>query len=590
MAKTRHLVLLETSGNQDYIFATNRLRENVGASELTYWAGTLLVLGAIRHLDGPDLYSPKPSELRDRLCSGQSAGGIEVIVATSGKALVLVDDEAKARGLVELATGRALETAPGLDLCGVVSDPFDWERDSIDEAVRKLHGRFESVRGDRPHPAARYPTLPVVQPCASSGLPASGIERRARGSQVLARPAMVKRKSARFWLRRLEHVLPENYRTPTNADRLEETFGRLPWVAVVHADGNGFGEVFLNFGRYATPASKGYPNAAARNQAYVDKLRRASVAMDEATEKAFHNALYAVGDVVRSHGEGGVVLPIVPLVLGGDDLTVVCEGTHALEFARCYLIEFEKQTAGDWRGGVLPDLATAAHGCDHFAACAGVAIVKHHFPFHHAYELAEELLRSAKEVKREAGEDCADRRVGKGLSAMDFHILYDASFTSLSPIRERLCAEDGSRLTARPYLVTEPGRIARLGPLTKKGKPDRWAQEHHLDDLLGRVDRIEAKDPDDGRASLPSSQVHALREALFRGKGAADAELGQMYSRYGPHLAATGHGLSGLLEETADSVPRTLFRRSIDLDGGECWETRFLDALDTVGFWKGRNQ
>jgi hypothetical protein len=587
MARTRQLVLLETSGNQDYIFATNRLRENVGASEQTYRAGVDFVLKAVRQLGGPALFSTNRSTLRDRLCSGPQAGGIEVVIATSGKALLLVDDAAKARDLVGLVTGRALERAPGLDLCGAVSDPFDWERDSMDELVRNLHERFESVRGDRPPPTARFQTLPVVQPCASSGLPAFGIEATPNGPQALSRPVLAKRKATEVWRRRLKQVLPERWGTPPNADRLEQDFGQMPWLAVVHADGNGFGEVFLNFSKYATPSPDTYPDVAARNRAYVDKLRRASVALEEATEAAFKEALHAFDDLAQGNREGKIALPVVPLVLGGDDLTVVCEGTHALELARRFLVALEEQTAKGERGGILPELAQVAHGSDRFAACAGVAIVKHHFPFHHAYELAEELLQSAKTVKKEAR---SGRGVGKSLSAMDFHVLYDASFTSLSPLRGRLCAADDSRLIARPYLVTKRARVDALQVEARNGKPNRWAQEHHIDDLLTRIEVIAAKDQEDGRTILPGSQVHALREALFRGKPAADAELRQMFERYGPPLAATGHGLTELIEDTGDPDARTLFRRVVGPDGNECWETRFLDALDTVGFWEGRER
>jgi hypothetical protein len=43
----KFMVLVETAGNQKTIFQTNRLSENVGASELIYRVGTEYVLRAV---------------------------------------------------------------------------------------------------------------------------------------------------------------------------------------------------------------------------------------------------------------------------------------------------------------------------------------------------------------------------------------------------------------------------------------------------------------------------------------------------------------------------------------------------------------
>ena len=171
-----HLVLIETSGNQAYLFATNRLRENIGASELTYKVGTEFILEAVANQGGAKLWSKNdsPQELRAKLNKAPKIdkAAIEVIIATSGKALLLVKDKSVAQAIISEVTERALQDTPGIDVCGVISQEFDWQQEDIDLKIKEVHKKFEEIRSSRPHPSARFPTLPITSLCASSGLPA----------------------------------------------------------------------------------------------------------------------------------------------------------------------------------------------------------------------------------------------------------------------------------------------------------------------------------------------------------------------------------------------------------------------------------
>jgi hypothetical protein len=576
-----HLVLIETYGNQAFIFATNKLRENVGASELTYRAGTRFVLQAVGDAGGPKLYSDDPQALRDTLLNPRrnpplesSAWPVEVILATSGKALLLVRDEATARKIVQRATEYALREAPGLDVAGVVSDDFRLDQKPLHEVVKKVHELHESLRATLPGPTLRFLRLPVVVECATSGLPATGIDRRHGGADPRSAVSFHKHRAAQEGLQRLTALASHRrFRLPLNLEDLDR-LGTIDWLAVVHADGNGLGEIFLKFHKYTGTSTP------AQNRDYVDKLRRFSLALDVCTEEAFCAALgemyprWQAAQQRRQRRRGERVgtsryLPLVPLVLGGDDLTVVCDGRLAVPFTVDFLRAFEQQTARkDVLDGITPELAGEAFKADRLSSCAGVAIVKPHFPFHTAYELAEDLLQSAKKVKKQVKRN---RDGDLPCSAVDYHVLYDVSGADLADIRSRLVQDGGkTNLVARPY-VTTPTEL--LSGYPEAGR--RWAEMRHVDLLRRRLRAVHALD-EDNRRLLPNSMLHDLREGLFLGRGPAEARLQLVVGRY------LDQGLGELL------VRRNGDWSLFDVEPGENekFATGLLDVMDVAEFWE----
>lgn len=555
-----NVVVIRTAGNQRYIFSSNKRQEIVGASELISRVDRVWVYEALRKIfqgydEGWRMHS-HPAEL---LMAG--AGGITV----------LVEDETDARRLVTEVTCRALLEAPGLDVCGVVvgygrgrgrgegkdgdgdkSAGAGSERRTLAEAIHEAQAELTAVRESRPGPQARFLRLPLVEECSSNGLPASVIvpegDEPARPRSAVAKGKLdaftSKGKPDAFEsaFKRLAELAPiaepPREGATTDGDRharraMRRIVDRLgleaEWVAVVHADGNALGEFFRRLRERAQEQD---------DVTYAERMRQASKAVDDCARAAFRSAWRATRAELREKDGNALVSgepPILPLVLGGDDLTVVCEGRAALTFTRHYLEEFEKETAkGGW---------TAEGERTHLTAAAGVAIVKRNYPFHFAYELAEELLEKEAKTVKSAG------------SAVAFAVLLDSAAADLKRLRASYWAPAArrSKQASDAQGGSSPesgggGHPAEVGQAGAPAKPERDAlSEPYLvgraaetdiagmrrwADLERRVEVLHKRDPEGDGLLIPRSVAHDLREGLCLGREVAEARLRVLRRRY----------------------------------------------------------
>jgi hypothetical protein len=559
-----YLVLIETSGNQTFIFSTNKLRENVGASEATYRACSQWVLEAVAEMTNTTcLWSDDTEELQRNLLSAElnppiaprSPHPVEVLVAASGKALLITRELEQAQQIIEQVTLRALRAAPGLDVCGAI-EPFEWaDQIPISEVSGRLHQKFEVVRSLRPSPETRFLRLPIVEDCRTSGLPAATLDANPDGRIPRSATSFHKREWATKALdERLPRLLQNTpFRFARSSGVILDEDDESRWLAVIHADGNGLGQIFINLEQYLDGDRHNHRN-------FIQQYRAFSLALDTCTRQAFLEALNVFPPDQRQP------LRLVPLVLGGDDLTVICDAQYALAFTQRFLIAFEQATQAS---PVISQIAANAFDIQpgKLSACAGVAIVKPHFPFSTAYQLAEELTQSAKKVKGivKRGEQTVP------CSAIDFHVLSDTRGIRLEAIREKLTfyAEE-TDLYNRPYIVSKTESVMAM--VGENENLEQWLKDHHWLNLEKRVKALRKPGQDEKkRRALPNSQMHALREGLFMGREGAEGQYTLIRKRYMPDI-----------EDIAAENSECLFWQDAVT---QRFVTGLLDAMDAADFW-----
>ena len=437
------LVLFDIHAKQRFIFSSTRLKENVGAS----FQITLLDSWVEESVTKLNL-------------------SVQWVSRSSGRLLLMLDCDSSARKLIGEVTRRAHAEAPEMDVSGVFVHMVGSYL-SGDDLRAVDHVAYQYALNRSPA-LSRFAQMPFLLRANDSSLPAAplypdGGEVAALSSslkgRVLSLPAQVKVRQANLArdhflnLARVQRLLYDEdeklARDPTKLEELLQTaseggVGVPSKVAVIHIDGNGVGGVMRRLDEVLSErgggALKGELELAEGDSdalgAFVLKI---SERLDAAVKLAFRSAWERVAKLARKDAEDSnrryTAIPVVPVILGGDDVTVITSGDYALPFAAAYLRYYEEATGND---PILRYL-TPPEGQDTgpMTAAAGVAIVKRNFPFHIAYELAEKLVDRAKKVGKTAQPPC---------STLDYHVLFDT--TVLDPDE---AIRGYERFTTRPF-------------------------------------------------------------------------------------------------------------------------------------------
>ncbi|SHO80441.1 FIG00471280: hypothetical protein [hydrothermal vent metagenome] len=301
---SRYLYGASVQGIQDFIFATNRLQEIVGASEIVKSIANIF----------EDKYNPD-----------------EILINTAGNIKAVFSSYDECQKVVLEFPKIISQMAYGITISQAVVE-FDGEaKDYINELEKKL-----KIQRNKPSiPLDMSINIMKLNPKTA----------RAKINQDEDIATSQKLKANREFYKKNPTVTEFK-----DFSYMKNSKGK---IAIIHIDGNGLGKIVKDLGK---------------------KLSAFSIALDKATKNAVKEAKEDY-------------MHIREVIVGGDDVTVICNANDALEFTKNFLTNFEDETKN------IKELKGIK---DKLTACAGIAYCNEKYPFHYAVDLAEALCGVAK--------------------------------------------------------------------------------------------------------------------------------------------------------------------------------------------------
>lgn len=428
-------VLMDTVSIQKYVFASNILKENLGASYIvktcfdsnikgTMWEQFSLKVGMEDWKKNPQNIA-----MQDPGCQ------FEVGFSGGGKALLFLKNRGMAIDFVKNFTRKLLVDAPGMQVAVAINEDYD-----VDGNFRyQLSALFTQLNAKRNEffPVTTLSGYGITALCPRSGFPVDSTYTVAEKQEPVSSVSRMKLAAVdgeERWLEEtfaleLQAVAEPGFAFSNEIDCLGQMKGDSH-IAVVHIDGNRMGEWFEQSNSLAD-------------------YRRRSACLDEVCLETF-KALIEVSkqimpnlqakdsgfSIKHKKENGAAILPLHPIIMGGDDICFVSEGRLGIYLAETFIRQWS-QIASEKLADFQQD------GEAGFSACAGVAIVKTKYPFYRAYQMAEELCSQAKRVAHE----------DPGTSWLDYYIYQGSTVGNIKEIRQQEFQRQGMQLYFGPYQI-----------------------------------------------------------------------------------------------------------------------------------------
>ncbi len=444
---SKYLYGASVQGIQDFIFKTNKLKEIIGASKI------------VESIDGVDKTYDIEADMQDEaIIKGifdeyakyfkeeyKLEDKPEIVLLVAGSIVLIVKNEKDLKKLVLEMPKKVMQKAYGITFSQAV---VKYEDDYKDARAR-LEERLKIQRNK--------PSIPL-------DMHFSILECNPKTGRSLEEKYDI---GTRQKVEAFENYANKDYKN--QIFDIEKISNSKNKIAVIHADGNGLGNIVKDLNKNDT---KGF-----------------SLRLDSATKKAFNEAVKEIKS--KKYRK---------IILGGDDLTLVCDASYALEFTQSFLSEFERLTKENG---------------DNLSACAGIAICHEKYPMHYALDLAEDLCSQAKKHTKENYK--AEKVVP---SCLMFHNIQSSSVKDFDKFIKDELSINNKRLDFGPYYLhvkDQPSIESFLETVKEfqkenspKGRLREWLNDLKYDEIYAQnqLKRIEQMNNISGWESKNLRKLH----------------------------------------------------------------------------------